>query len=92
MIIDLKGEIKKIYPVKQISDNLTICDFVITIGSNGFTQDIVATLKNEKVDLIKGFQVGMVVTAKCYLNGREKDGKHFVSLGCFDLIGKYNND
>ena len=92
MIIELKGEIVKIAPVKQLADNLSICDFVIKIGNNGFSQDIIATLKNEKIDLIKKFSVGMSVIAKCYLNGREKDGKHYIQLVCFDLIGKYNNE
>jgi hypothetical protein len=41
---------------------------------------------------MKKFSVGMVVIAKCYLNGRERDGKHYIQLVCFDLIGKYNND
>lgn len=92
MIIELKGEIKKIAPVKQIADNLSVCDFVIQIGDKGYTQDILATLKNEKIDLMKKFKVGMSVIAKCYLNGREKDGRNFIQLVCFDLIGKYNND
>ena len=48
MIVDLKGVIKKIYDVKQISPNLSVVDVVITIDDlSKSPQDIIATLKNE---------------------------------------------
>ena len=92
MIVDLRGVIKKIYEAKQISPNLTVVDVVITIDdASKSPQDIVATLKNEKIDLIKGFEKDARVIGRCFLNGREKDGKYFVSLAMFDLIKHYQN-
>ena len=72
---------------------MIVLDVVITIDDLGKSpQDIVATLKNEKIDLIKGFTKDTRVIGRCFLNGREKDGKYFVSLAMFDLIKHYQND
>jgi len=93
MIVDLKGVIKKIYDVKQISPNLSVVDVVITVDDlSKSPQDIIATLKNEKIDLIKGFEKETRVIGRCFLNGREKDGKYFINLAMFDLVKHYQND
>lgn len=46
------------------------------------------TFKNERTALIKNLSEGMLVSAKCWLNGREKEGKHFIALHVFDLYKK----
>lgn len=93
MVIDLRGVIKKIYNVKIISPNLSVVDIVITIDDlSKSPQDIIATLKNEKIELAKGFEKETRVIGRCFLNGKEKDGKYFIALSMFDLVKHYQND
>ena len=90
MIIELNGLIKKIIPEKEVNNNLTVQDVVITVDDNTTNpQDILFTLKNEKTVLTKGMEVGMRYKIRCWLNGNEREGKFYIKLVAFEVAAQY---
>jgi hypothetical protein len=96
MTIDLKGTLKVIYAEKVINETLKKVEFVVTIDENTeYPQDIVVQAINNKIDLLKQFQSGFKVLAKCNLKGKANaDGKYFNQLNLWEInnIGRQTND
>jgi hypothetical protein len=96
MTVDLKGTLKVIYAEKVINETLKKVEFVVTIDENtDYPQDIIVQAINNKIDLLKQFQSGFKVCAKCNIKGKANaDGKYFNQLNLWELnnIGRQTND
>lgn len=92
MNVELKGVVKAIFEEKQINDNLSKKEFVVTIdGDTEYPQDIIIEAVNTKIDKLRGLAIGNKVIAKCNLRGREtKDGRYFNQIALWDLENKTN--
>lgn len=87
MNVELKGTLKVIFAEEKITDALSKKEIVITVDENTqYPQDICCQALNKKIDIITAdFKMGDKVTAKCNLNGREKNGKYYNQLVLWDL-------
>jgi hypothetical protein len=96
MTVEIKGTLKVIYAEKTINETLKKVEFVVTIDeSTEYPQDIVVQAINSKIDLLKPFQSGFKVSAKCNLKGKANaDGRYFNQLNLWEItnIGRQTND
>ena len=96
MTVDLKGTIKVIYAEKVVNETLKKVEMVITIDeSTEYPQDIIVQVINSRIDLLKNFQSGFKVLAKCNLKGKANvSGKYFNQLNLWEInnIGRQTND
>jgi hypothetical protein len=92
MNIELKGSVKVIYVEKQITDNFSKKEFVITVDEDtSYPQDIIIQATNNNIDKLKEVQVGNKVIVKCNLKGNvTKEGKHFNQLNLWEIENKTN--
>lgn len=87
----LKGEIKVIGDVQQISDSFKKREFVITDASGQYDQHISLQAVQDRTDLLNDLKVGDSVEVTFFLRGREwtspKDGtvKYFNSLDAWKI-------
>lgn len=87
----LKGEIKVINDVQQISDSFKKREFVVLDASGQYPQTIMFQAVQDRVDLLNNFNVGDNVEVTFFLRGREwtnpKDGqvKYFNSLDAWKI-------
>lgn len=74
----LKGELKVISPVQQISDSFKKQEFVVIDSTGQYAQTIQFQAVQDRCDLLNNFKVGDNVEVSFFLNGREwtnpKDG------------------
>lgn len=74
----LKGEIKVIYDIQQISESFKKCEFVVTDASGQYPQTILFQAVQDRSEQLKDFKVGDQVEVTFFLRGREwtnpKDG------------------
>lgn len=82
MNVELKGVLKLINAEEKISDSLSKKEIVVTIEHDTqYPQDISCQAINQRIDLIKDFQMGDFVTVSCNLRGKESNnGKYFNQL------------
>ena len=67
MNVELKGTVKELYAEKQITDNFTKREFVVTIDEETkYPQDIIIKATNSVIEKLKDVQVGNKVIVKCY--------------------------
>jgi hypothetical protein len=92
MNIELKGTISAIMTEKQVSDNLSVQEFVIKIDEDTqYPNEILIKALNSKIGLLKGVAVGNKVIIKCNLNGKKtNDNKWFNSITLWALENKTN--
>ena len=90
MIVELKGSVKKLLTEKQVSDNFSKKEFVVTIDEDGkYPQDIIIQAANSKIDLLKNIVVGNKVIVRCSLKGNEaKDGRYYLQLSLWEIENK----
>ena len=87
----LKGEIKVIGDVQQISDSFKKREFVVLDASGQYPQTIMFQAVQDRVQLLDNFNVGDNVEVTFFLRGREwtnpKDGqvKYFNSLDAWKV-------
>ena len=70
-MLQLKGKIKLIKEVQQITDTFKKREFVITDDSSQYPQHILFQITQDKCNLIDGYAVGQEITAFFNLRGRE---------------------
>lgn len=96
----LKGTIKVIGDVKQITDSFKKREFVVADKSGKYEQPIQMQLSQDNCAAIDSFKVGEEVEVTFFLRGKEytspKDGsvKYFNSLDAWkiDYAGKHATD
>ena len=87
----LKGELKVINDVQQISDSFKKREFVVLDASGQYPQTILFQTVQDRVDLLDNFNVGDNVEVTFFLRGREwtnpKDGvvRYFNSLDAWKI-------
>ena len=87
----LKGELKVINDVQQISDSFKKREFVVVDASGQYAQTILFQAVQDRVDLLNNFKVGDNVEVTFFLRGREwtnpKDGvvRYFNSLDAWKI-------
>ena len=87
----LKGELKVIGDVQQISDSFKKREFVVLDASGQYPQTIMFQAVQDRTDLLNNFNVGDNVEVTFFLRGREwtnpKDGqvKYFNSLDAWKI-------
>lgn len=67
----LKGEIKVISDVVQISDSFRKREFVIIDASGQYVQTILFQAVQDRCDILDNFMVGEIVEVTFFLRGRE---------------------
>lgn len=89
MVINLNGTIVEKRKPKSINDNLEIAEFILKIDEDtDFPQPILINAINDKMDVLKKYEIGEKVMVRCHLRGREKEGKYYNSITMFDMINK----
>lgn len=88
--MELNGTIKKISPVKQVSDKFKTREFVLTVPDEKYPQHIALQCVQAKCELLDNLKVGDSVTASCNLRGKEyttKEGeiKYFNSIEAWKI-------
>ena len=87
----LKGELKVIGDVQQISDSFKKREFVVVDASGQYAQTIMFQAVQDRVDLLNNFKIGDNVEVTFFLRGREwtnpKDGavRYFNSLDAWKV-------
>ena len=87
----LKGELKVINEVQQISDSFKKREFVVVDASGQYAQTILFQAVQDRCDLLNNFKVGDNVEVTFFLRGREwtnpKDGvvRFFNSLDAWKI-------
>lgn len=87
MNIELRGTLKTIFTEQKINDNLSKKEIVVTIDEDTkYPQDIICQAVNQKIDMLKDFQMGDKVAVKCDLRGKgNKDGRYFNNLSIWEI-------
>lgn len=78
MSLTLTGKLHRIGELRQISDNLSIQEFVVLDESNvQYPQHVTFQTKNSATAMLTSLQIGQQITVHFNLRGREfvKDGK-----------------
>lgn len=94
----LKGEIKMIGDIQQISDSFKKREFVVLDASGQYPQTILFQAVQDRVELLSNFNVGDNVEVTFFLRGREwtnpKDGvvKYFNSLDAWKVDAMGSGD
>lgn len=87
----LKGELKVISPVQQVSDSFKKREFVVVDSSGQYAQTIQFQAVQDRCELLDRFKVGDSVEVTFFLRGREwtnpKDGqvRFFNSLDAWKI-------
>jgi hypothetical protein len=94
--MDLKGQIIKIFPKKQVSEKFAKREFVIETGDK-YPQKILVQLTQDRCELIDRFAEGEEVTAHINLRGRDwtsKEGeiKYFNTIEAWKLENESANN
>lgn len=69
--MEIKGVIKVIKPTIQVSEKFSKREFVITLTTEMYPQDILVQLTQDKCNLLDLFTVGQEVEVAINLRGRE---------------------
>ncbi len=94
--MDLRGQIIKIFPKKQVSEKFAKREFVIETGDK-YPQKILIQLTQDRCELIDRFAEGEEVTAYINLRGRDwtsKEGevKYFNTIEAWKLENESANN
>lgn len=87
----LKGELKVISPVQQVSDSFKKREFVVVDASGQYAQTILLQAVQDRCELLDKYKVGDQVEVTFFLRGREwtnpKDGqvRYFNSLDAWKI-------
>ena len=95
----LKGEVKLVGDVQQISDSFKKRELVVVDASGQYAQTILFQATQDRCELLKSVRVGALVEVTFFLRGREwtnpKDGavRYFNSLDLYKCVTvKANTD
>jgi len=82
----LKGEIKVINEVQQISDSFKKREFVVTDSSGQYAQEILFQLVQDRCGVLDQFVVGNKVEVTFFLRGREWKNPKDDSIRYFNTL------
>ena len=85
---EIKGKIKLIEEIQQVSDKFKKRLFVVETSDEKYPQSIPLEFTQDKVSLLDSFNVGDEVTVAFNLRGNEYKGKHYLSLSAWKIEGK----
>lgn len=85
MSLEIKGLLKVVNEVQQVSEKFKKRDVVITITDGKFPQDVLFQFSQDNVHLVDEFKVGDEVVIGFNLRGREWNGKYFNSLDAWRI-------
>ena len=89
MVVNLNGTLKEKRKPKTINDNLEIVEFVLNIDEDtDYPQPLLINAINDKIEILKKYEIGEKLMVRCHLRGREKEGKYYNSITMFDMINK----
>lgn len=89
MVVNLNGTLKEKRKPKAITPNLEIAEFILTIDEDtDYPQPLLINAINDKIEVLKKFEVGEKLMVRCHLRGREKEGRYYNSITMFDMINK----
>ena len=94
----ITGTIKKVYPIKQVTEKFKVREFILTIPDEKYPQNIIMQLNQTKCDLVNESNAGDEIMVNYNLKGKEytnRDGetKFFNSIEAWriDFINKDND-
>lgn len=87
--IEITGQIEAIEPLQEFASGFKKRVFVINTGGQ-YPQLIPCELLKDNVAHLEGAGIGDDVTAMCRLQGREYNGKYYVSVVCWKIEIKAN--
>ena len=84
-MFEISGTIKKVFDEQTFGSGFNKREFVLTIESGRFPQDIKFECVKEKVELVAGLQPGAKVKVFFDLRGREWKESYFVNLNAWKI-------
>ncbi len=84
-MFEISGTIKKVFDEQTFGSGFNKREFVLTIESGRFPQDIKFECVKEKVELVAGLQPGAKVKVFFDLRGREWKDSYFVNLNAWKI-------
>lgn len=84
-MFEIAGTIKKIFDPQTFGSGFNKREFVLTIESGRFPQDIKFECVKDKVDLLARLQPGAKVTVSFDLRGREWKENYYVNLNAWKI-------
>jgi len=85
MELQVKGIIKMIEPIRQVSDKFSVRMFVLTVANGEYPQDISFQLAQDKCKMLDHYTPGSEITVKFNLRGREYNGKYYNTLDVWNI-------
>ena len=84
-MFEISGTIKRVFDEQTFGSGFNKREFVLTIESGRFPQDIKFECVKEKVELVAGLQPGAKVKVFFDLRGREWKDSYFVNLNAWKI-------
>ena len=84
-MFEIQGTIKKIFDEQTFGSGFNKREFVLTIESGRFPQDIKFECVKDKVSLVEGLEPGAKVKVFFDLRGREWKDSYFVNLNAWKI-------
>ena len=84
-MFEISGTIKKIFEEQTFGSGFKKREFVLTIESGRFPQDIKFECVKDKVGLVSGLEPGAKVKVSFDLRGREWKDSYFVNLNAWKI-------
>ena len=81
----ITGKVHQIGQPEIKSEKLTVRQLVLSVTDGAYTQYPALQAKNDRCDLLDGFNVGQDVTVHFNITGREWQSKFFTSLELWKL-------
>ena len=90
--MDYQGEVKLITDLEYITDKFSKRTLVLTDNNDKYPSHIPIEFGNDSAELLLDLRVGDTVKATFFMNGREWNGRHFLSLkgNTVDVVSKAN--
>ena len=85
--ITIKGYLIHIGEIQEFPSGFRKLEFVIEEDCEKFPQKIKMELAKDKVLIMENFKLNDLVTAQCNLRGNEFNGKFFVNLQAWKVVG-----
>jgi hypothetical protein len=79
MSTEIKGTIKVLTPIIEVSEKFKKREIVVTTNET-YPQDVIVQFTQVKCDLLNGYQIGQEVNISYNLRGNEYNGKYYVQL------------
>jgi len=84
-MFEITGTVKKVFPEQTFGSGFNKREFVLTIESGKFPQDIKFECVKDKTALVSALQPGAKAKVFFDLRGREWKESYFVNLNCWKI-------